>query len=52
LRVIFASGYSGDSLTRVGARDNVPYLDKPFATETLLIRVRQVLDQPAGRYFD
>jgi PAS domain S-box-containing protein len=52
LRVIFASGYTGDSLIRAGARETVPFLDKPFTTETLLLRVRDVLDQPAGRYFD
>jgi CheY-like chemotaxis protein len=52
LRVVFASGYSGDSLIRVGARGTVPYLDKPFTAETLLARVREVLDAPIAKYFD
>jgi FixJ family two-component response regulator len=47
LRILFASGYSEDSLIRVGAREGrIPYLDKPFTAETLLERVRQVLDEP------
>ncbi len=46
LRVIFASGYSGDSLVRIGVREGrFPYLDKPFTAEALLARVRQVLDE-------
>jgi PAS domain S-box-containing protein len=52
LRVIFASGYTGDSLIRAGARETVPFLDKPFTAETLLLRVREVLDRPVGRSFD
>jgi PAS domain S-box-containing protein len=52
LRVILASGYTGDSLIRVGARETVPYLDKPFTAETLLVRVRQVLDGPFARHFE
>jgi PAS domain S-box-containing protein len=50
LRVVLASGYSGDSLIRVGAGEGtVPYLAKPFTAEALLARVRQVLDEPADR---
>jgi CheY-like chemotaxis protein len=52
LRVIFASGYSGDSLTRIGPLGSVPYLDKPFSPETLLAQVRQVLDGPVVNHFD
>ncbi len=52
LRVIFASGYTGDSLIRAGAKENVPFLDKPFAAETLRARVRQVLDSPVENPFE
>ena len=52
LRIIFASGYTGDSLIRVGAKGSMPYLDKPFAAETLLTRVREVLDAPVETPFD
>ena len=52
LRIIFASGYSGDSLIRVGARESVPYLAKPFSTPALLALVRDVLDSPAPDPFE
>ncbi len=48
LRVIFASGYSEDSLIRAGTREGrIPYLNKPFTSEALLERVRKSLDEPA-----
>ena len=51
-RVLFISGYSDDVLLRQGV--NTPlsrqsFLQKPFALEDLLLRVRTVLDAPAPR---
>ncbi len=46
--VIFASGYSDtDALRGAVADGTVPYLPKPFTTDALLSRVREVLDKHA-----
>jgi CheY-like chemotaxis protein len=46
LPVIYASGYSAEGvLESRGAETGVPYLPKPFAAESLLALVREVLDR-------
>jgi PAS domain S-box-containing protein len=50
LPVIFASGYSEeDGLREALGNDSVPYLAKPFTAETLLAKVREVLDRRRQR---
>lgn len=45
-KVLFVSGYPDETLTRTGvARNRDPFLQKPFASETLLSTVRAVLDK-------
>jgi PAS domain S-box-containing protein len=47
LRVLFTSGYSGDVLTRQGMlAPRVNFLPKPFTTQGLSAKVREVLDTP------
>ncbi|MEZ5100460.1 MAG: PAS domain S-box protein [Thermoleophilia bacterium] len=47
LRVLFVSGYTDDDVLRVGVtRNEAAFLQKPFTSEQLLARVRDVLDQP------
>lgn len=44
LRVIYMSGYSDDSLRRLGIVDGpLPFLQKPFSTADLALRVREAL---------
>jgi PAS domain S-box-containing protein len=46
LPAIYASGYSDEGVLPDAARaGDVPYLPKPFTSEILLARVREVLDQ-------
>ena len=45
MKVLFISGYVGDSLVRQGIHDReVNFLQKPFAPLTLARKVREVLD--------
>ena len=45
IRVLFTSGYAGDRMGRAGPGGVPPeILQKPFTSETLSRRVRQVLD--------
>ncbi|MBI4375291.1 MAG: response regulator, partial [Elusimicrobia bacterium] len=45
IKVLFVSGYAGDSLTRQGmVKPGKPLLSKPFTAETLTSRVRLALD--------
>jgi two-component system, cell cycle sensor histidine kinase and response regulator CckA len=45
LRVLFTSGYSADALGKHGVLDrNSAFLEKPYATRTLRLRVRSALD--------
>jgi len=44
-RVLYLSGYADDEVLREGVRQSVAaFLDKPFSPETLVARVREVLD--------
>jgi CheY-like chemotaxis protein len=49
-RVLFTSGYSGDTMVERGTLDpSVPLLEKPFSRSELALMVRGVLDAaPAG----
>jgi two-component system cell cycle sensor histidine kinase/response regulator CckA len=44
-RVLYISGYAGDALSQVGP--HVEVLQKPFTSDALLARVREMLDAPA-----
>ncbi len=47
VRTLYASGYSDEALAQgFGSDGQVPYLAKPFTTDTLLARVREVLESP------
>ena len=43
MRVLFVSGYTGDSLAQLGPSAN--FLEKPFGPGDLVKKVRQILDQ-------
>jgi two-component system, cell cycle sensor histidine kinase and response regulator CckA len=46
LPVIYASGYSDQGVPRgAGHSERISYLPKPFTAETLLLRIREVLDR-------
>jgi len=46
IKVLFLSGYTDDAIVRHGIIDgDVPFLQKPFAKDSLLKKVREVLDQ-------
>jgi len=47
LRVLYMSGYTADALGHHGVLDaGISYLQKPFASDQLARKVREVLDQP------
>jgi two-component system cell cycle sensor histidine kinase/response regulator CckA len=46
IRVLYMSGHGIDTATRRGMVEGSTLLEKPFSTETLSLRVREVLDQP------
>ena len=47
MRVLYMSGYSGDAVARHGISDfEGAFLQKPFNTESLIGKVREVLDAP------
>jgi two-component system, cell cycle sensor histidine kinase and response regulator CckA len=54
VRVVYMSGYSGDSIRQQGMLDpGLPYVEKPFLAGELIAEIRRVLDTkpvagPAG----
>jgi PAS domain S-box-containing protein len=49
-KIIFMSGYTDDAIVRHGVvSEGVDYLQKPFSPDTLLRKVRQVLDSQRNR---
>jgi two-component system, cell cycle sensor histidine kinase and response regulator CckA len=49
LPIVYMSGYTDDEVIRRGLLDSgVPFLEKPMSPETLLGKIRQVLDEQRG----
>lgn len=48
IRVLFMSGYAADALAERGVVEEITILQKPFPTEELVRRVREMLDMGAG----
>jgi two-component system cell cycle sensor histidine kinase/response regulator CckA len=49
VKVLYMSGYTGDALSKHGILDRAAnLLQKPFATDALVHRVRDVLEAPQG----
>ena len=47
MRVLYTSGYTEDTVAQEGVSDlRVSFLQKPYVLETLLAKVRELLDQP------
>jgi CheY-like chemotaxis protein len=47
IRVLFMSGYTDDAIVRHGILEgSVPFINKPFNSQSLLNKVREVLDNP------
>jgi two-component system, cell cycle sensor histidine kinase and response regulator CckA len=49
LPVVFMSGYTADEVIRRGLLERgVPFREKPMSPETLMSKIRQVLDEQRG----
>jgi CheY-like chemotaxis protein len=46
-RILYMSGYAGDTLQANGITANSPFLQKPFLPATLIEKVRELLQTPA-----
>ena len=48
-RVLYMSGYAGETLLANGVNDDLPFLQKPFLPTTLIEKVRELLHVPTPR---
>jgi signal transduction histidine kinase len=48
-KVLYMSGYAGDTLQANGVHDDMSFLPKPFLPTTLIERVRELLQAPSPR---
>jgi CheY-like chemotaxis protein len=46
-RVLYMSGYAGDTLQANGVNEDTPFLQKPFLQATLIEKVRELLKTPS-----
>ncbi|HJU05543.1 MAG TPA: PAS domain S-box protein [Nitrospiraceae bacterium] len=49
-KVVFMSGYAGDAVLRDEILNGTAFLQKPIAPETLLSKIRELLDTPLERF--
>jgi CheY-like chemotaxis protein len=53
MRVIYMSGYTNDVIAHHGVLDSgISFIEKPFSQETLMRKLREVLDLPEKVYCD
>jgi two-component system cell cycle sensor histidine kinase/response regulator CckA len=51
IKVLHMSGYAGDAIDKYGTLDRERYIGKPFTSEALMRKVREVLDLPRNARF-